>query len=255
MKRSNDVLTIIVLLMLFLLIGILLNSCQSNPPAQGLSPSSSPLFTTSEDIEPVLPDDTPGPVIEEPDPIKSTELIDYEMTDADLQYPNYPTGCEGVSASVMLRMNGIEVSNEKFMEFLPQGSGEDFVHAFWGDPSTHAGFACMAPAITETCRKLVPLEKTVLDLTGTDLVYLPTPCTVWTTMYFTEPIETEYEQEGYKLFYNTHCVVLLSCDDHQAHIWDPMQGYVDVPFSTFDHIYNVMGKQAVYIAPRGYGNE
>ena len=192
---------------------------------------------------------------EEPEAIISKPLPAYEHTDADLQYPSYPTGCEGVSASVMLRMNGIQVTNDQFMEALPKGGAEDFVHAFWGEPSSHAGFACMPPAIVDTSKQFLPNDKTVLDLTGTDLVDLPTPASVWTTMYFCEPMPTEYEQEGYHLFYNTHCVVLLSCSEGQVHLWDPLQGYVDVSFETFDHIYNTMGKLAVYVAPRGYGNE
>lgn len=242
-----------VLFSLFLLLAIVCGCSYNSEEAQETSTLLSP-----EDSQVALElqtTDNPEPLIVEPGAIKRLEMDAYEAGEEDLQNPEYPTGCEGVSAAVMLRMNGIDVTNDKFMEALPQGGGEDFVHAYWGDPSTHAGFACMAPAITETCKKLIPSDFTVLDITGTPLTYLPAPCVVWTTMYFSDPVSTEYEQEGYHLFYNTHCVVLLSCDDHQAHVWDPLQGYQDVAFSQFNEIYNTLGRQAVYVVPREYGTE
>lgn len=257
MKRNDEFLSVLFIVCFFIVLIVdLLNSCSYNDAGVQQDTNTKPssqqvsLSVSSQNANAAA-----EPQLTEPEEIDTDTLAPYEPDDADFQFPEYPTGCEGVSASVMLRMNGIEVSNEEFFNALPQGGGNDFVHAFWGAPDTHAGFACMAPAIAETCERFVTSEETVLDLTGLDLSDLPAPSVVWTTMYFSEPMPSEYEQEGYHLFYNTHCVVLLSCDEEQVHVWDPLQGYQDVALETFDRLYNVLGRQAVYIVHKGYIKE
>lgn len=177
----------------------------------------------------------------------------YEFNaEADLQNPELPTGCEATAMSVVLRMNGVEVSKTEFADAMPKGDGEDFVHEFWGDPYSEHGWACMAPCAVDTAKRFTPVEKTVVDLTGTPLVYLPAPCAVWVTMGLQDPIPSRYEQDGYKLMWNPHCVALLSVGEATVRVIDPLEGVVTYPFSRFDAAYTANGMQAAYIADRGY---
>lgn len=197
-----------------------------------------------DDLVEMVASDTPAPE-EEPEPF----VFDYAR---DMQYPDYPTGCEGVAAAVILRMNGIDITNKEFIDAMPKSDGEDFVHAYWGDPTSEHGMCTMAPCIVETCKRFVPIEKVPLDVSGTQIGYLPTPCVIWVTMDYADPMYSSYEQEGYTMLWNTHTIVLLSCDELGADVWDPLQGDRWIPFSMIDELYKANGKQAVYIADRGH---
>lgn len=192
--------------------------------------------------------DTPMPEREERE-----EQPAYQFDEAsDLQNPELPTGCEATALATTLRMNGVEVSKEDVADAMPKTDGSDFVNAFWGDPRSVHGWACMAPCVVETAKRFIPVEKTVVDVSGTQLVYLPAPCVVWVTMGLGEPMESEYVQDGYELLWNPHCVTLLAADEATVTCIDPLEGVMTYPFSKFNAAYMANGKQAVYIADRGY---
>ena len=187
--------------------------------------------------------DVPAPAQEEPA---------YQFDEgADLQDPELPTGCEATALATTLRMCGVEVSKEDVADAMPKSDG-DFVNAFWGDPYSASGMCCMSPCVVDTAKRFIPVEKTVVDVSGTQLVYLPAPCVVWVTMGLEEPIESAYEQDGYTVLWNTHCVTLLYADEATVTCIDPLEGVVTYPFSKFNTAYMANGKQAVYIADRGY---
>ena len=171
---------------------------------------------------------------------------------SDLQNPELPTGCEATALATALRMNGVEVSKEDVADAMPKTDGSDFVNAFWGDPYSEHGWACMSPCVVETAKRFVPVEKTVVNLTGTSLVYLPAPCVVWVTMGLKDPMRSGYTQDGYGLLWNTHCVVLLAAGEATVTCIDPLEGEVVYPFSKFNAAYMANGSQAVYIADSGY---
>lgn len=170
----------------------------------------------------------------------------------DMQLPELPTGCEATALSTCLRMNGIDVSKTEVADAMPKCDGEDFVNEFWGDPFSEYGWACMAPCVEHTARRFCPVGKTPVDVTGTPLVYLPTPCVVWVTMELKDPIYSEYEQDGYSLLWNTHCVTLVAAGEATVKVIDPLCGMQEYPFSKFNNAYMANGCQAVYIADRGY---
>ena len=181
------------------------------------------------------------------------EAPEYEFDEsADLQNPELPTGCEATALATVLRMNGVEVSKEDVADAMPKGDGSDFVNAFWGDPYSEHGWACMSPCVVETAKRFVPVEKTAVNLSGTNLVYLPAPCVVWVTMGLEEPMHSGYEQGGYELLWNPHCVVLLAAGEATVTCIDPLEGVMTYPFSKFNAAYMANGSQAVYIADRGY---
>ena len=75
------------------------------------------------------------------------------------QLPEFPTGCESVSAVMALQYLGIDLSPGEFVDrYLPLGDaphqGEDGVltgcdpsEAFPGDPRSESGWGCFAPVI------------------------------------------------------------------------------------------------------------
>lgn len=183
----------------------------------------------------------------------SEEASGYVFDEAtDLQNPELPTGCEATALATTLRMNGIEVSKEDVADAMPKTDGSDFVNAFWGDPYSEYGWACMSPCVVETAKRFLPVEKTVVNLTGTNLVYLPTPCVVWVTMGIEGAIPSGREQGGYELLWNPHCVTLVAAGEATVTCIDPLEGEVVYPFSKFNAAYMANGSQAVYIADRGY---
>lgn len=208
------------------------------------------LACTALDTQRTEPQETAIPVVyDAPAPSEEPEGFVFSHN-ADMQYPELPTGCEATALSTLLRMNGIEASKTEVADRMPKG--EDFVNEFWGDPYTEQGWACMAPCVVATAKGFCPVEKTPVDLTGTMLVYLPAPCVVWVTMDLEDPIYSEYESDGYTLLWNPHCVVLLAAGEATVEVIDPLKGVQEYPFSTFNRAYMANGCQAVYIADRGY---
>lgn len=176
-------------------------------------------------------------------------VFDYQR---DMQNPELPTGCEATAFAVLAHINGLDIDKVEFAGAMPKSNGEDFVHAFWGDPASEHGWAAMAPCIVETGRRFMPTEKVVVDLTGTPLLWLPAPCEAWVTIDLGDPIPSQYEQDGYSLLLNPHCVVILAVDEATVTVFDPLKGKAVYPFSKFEAAYMANGRQAVYIADRGY---
>lgn len=167
----------------------------------------------------------------------------------DLQLPELPTGCEATALSTLLRINGVDVTKFEVADAMPKSTSGEFVHHFWGDPYTeHNGWACMAPCSVETANMFLDEnEKVAVEHTGMKLTHLPLPSAVWVTMYLEDPMYTDYESEGYRLFANPHCVVVEYVDDMRVCVIDPLVGRVEYPFSKFEEVYKALGSQAVCI--------
>lgn len=167
----------------------------------------------------------------------------------DLQMPELPTGCEATALGTLLRMNGISVTKFDVADAMPKSTSGDFVYSFWGNPySSTDGWACMAPCSVITANKfLKKTNKKAVEYTGTKLTDLQLPSAVWVTMYLKDPLRTDYESNGYRLFRNPHCVVVTSIDDDNVYVVDPLVGETSYPLSKFENVYNILGCQAVYI--------
>lgn len=167
----------------------------------------------------------------------------------DLQMPELPTGCEATALGTLLRMNGINVTKFDVADAMPKSTSGDFVYSFWGNPySSTDGWACMAPCSVITANKfLKKTNKKAVEYTGTKLTDLQLPSAVWVTMYLKDPLRTDYESNGYRLFRNPHCVVVTSIDDDNVYVIDPLVGETSYPLSKFENVYNILGCQAVYI--------
>lgn len=167
----------------------------------------------------------------------------------DLQMPELPTGCEATALGTLLRMNGVNVTKFDVADAMPKSNGSDFVYSFWGNPySATDGWACMAPCSVITANKfLKDTGKVAVEYTGTDLTDLKLPSAVWVTMYLNDPMPSNYESNGYRLFRNPHCVVVERIELDSVYVIDPLVGEVAYPLERFNNIYKELGCQAVCI--------
>lgn len=166
----------------------------------------------------------------------------------DMQLPELPTGCEATALAILLRMNGVPVDKTEIADAMPKSYDGDFVYSFWGNPYSDNGFACMAPCSVNTANIFLDNSyKIAVEYTGTNLKDLPLPSAVWVTTDIEDPIYSGYEKDGYKLFYNTHCVVVERISNGYAYVADPLNGRTKYPLSQFESVYDELGSQAVYI--------
>lgn len=167
----------------------------------------------------------------------------------DLQMPELPTGCEATALGTLLRMNGVNVTKFDVADAMPKSDGSDFVYSFWGNPySATDGWACMAPCSVITANKFLKnSNKVAVEYTGTNLTDLKFPSVVWVTMYLNDPLSSNYESNGYRLFKNPHCVVVTRIEIDSVYVIDPLVGEVAYPFERFNNVYKELGCQAVYI--------
>ena len=116
------------------------------------------------------------------------------------QYPDYPTGCESVTAVMALHHAGVFIGVEDFIaNHLPCDDrfyeedgllyGPDPYAVFIGDPRTPHSFGCMAPVIEQAVRSCVGEEGRVVNTTGETLPTLccnyvdnGVPVILWATM-------------------------------------------------------------------------
>lgn len=167
----------------------------------------------------------------------------------DLQMPELPTGCEATALGTLLRMNGVNVTKFDVADAMPKSDGSDFVYSFWGNPySATDGWACMAPCSVITANKFLKnSNKVAVEYTGTDLTDLKFPSAVWVTMYLNDPLPSNYESNGYRLFKNPHCVVVTRIELDSVYVIDPLVGEVAYPLERFNNVYKELGCQAVCI--------
>lgn len=164
----------------------------------------------------------------------------------DMQLPELPTGCEATALATLLRMNGVEVTKTEVADAMPKGT--DWVNCFWGDPYEPTGWACMPPCSVNVANGfLAGTGKAAAECRGAALADLPLPCAVWVTIGLGEPRFSGYERDGYRLFQNTHCMVLLGVGEDSVQVVDPLQGCVSYDRAAFERVYEELGAQAVCV--------
>ncbi len=161
------------------------------------------------------------------------------------QYPELPTGCETVSATMVLNFYGIDISSTEFAtdwlnksdEFIKSGDktfGPDPNEVFVGNPFEEYGYGCYAPAIEKAindsdlgCKAEVITEKTFDELC-TQYISNDEPLLVWVTLRMEELRESDsWYLDGDTLFTwmsGEHCVVLVGFNDKYYFFNDPATG-------------------------------
>ena len=188
------------------------------------------------------------------------------------QLPDYPNGCEAVSAVMLLQYYNFEITKKDFIsDYLPREPvkiswgcryGPNPKLKYAGDPASERnGWGCFAPVIVDALRQYLPRGYTVENLTGVSLEELcqnyirkNIPVAVWVTQNFST-VDEVYQWQSYDktqtYLYpkNQHCVVLIGFDRENYYFSDPMledsvtsHRKEDVTLS-----YHSMGSQAIAI--------
>ncbi|MQM72662.1 MAG: hypothetical protein DUD26_02130 [Eubacteriaceae bacterium] len=161
------------------------------------------------------------------------------------QTDRWPTGCESVSAVMVLKYLGIDISVDRFIQdFLPKrpmyltksaalvgdvciGTGPDPDEYFAGDPYSEAAFGCYPGVIVKACNAVfksfgAPLR--AVDVTGAGAeVYRRSidngmPVIYWATLCFEPAVygpKWQIAGTGRTLTWHSreHCLVLTGYDD------------------------------------------
>lgn len=209
----------------------------------------------------------------------STEVEPAKTTDADKQKsvtidvvnldqnPEYPTGCESVSAVMALKYAGHSITVSKFVDsYLEKSSdfyiengkkiGPDPTKVFVGNPRSGASYGCMAPVIEKACQKA---GATVKNTTGKSLDELCTgyidkksPVLIWATISMQEKESGSvwYLQDGSRFVWpkHEHCLLLVGYDDQYYYVNDPMRGAtVKYEKTVVSQRYGELGMQSLVI--------
>lgn len=180
------------------------------------------------------------------------------------QNPKLPTGCEIVSAAMLLRWAGVQVSVNEIANAIPRGAlpyqsngkmvGGNPDYEFVGNPYQESGFGVFHQPIAACINKYKPAQ----DLTGCSFNRLlkvidsNQPVIVWTTINMKQPQINSiwYDIKGNKVVWKTpeHAVLLIGYTKTHVIVNDPLAGAcVKYNRSDFEKYWVYMGRQAVTI--------
>ncbi|MBQ4592038.1 MAG: C39 family peptidase [Clostridia bacterium] len=198
------------------------------------------------------------------------KIIDCPFID---QREKYPTGCESVSAVMLLRHFGFDVTPEEFIgRCLPKAPepvcengvwyAADPQHFYLGDPCTDDGWGCFAPAVCKGLRTYLGDTDTyevreVYGMTLADLcreyVFRDVPVIVFATMGMAQPREYRtwtIPETGETYTWKTpmHCLLLVGYGEGTFVFNDPLVGKNTVyPADAALFAHEHMGMQAAVL--------
>lgn len=189
-------------------------------------------------------------------PIKNVPMI--------YQNPTLPTGCEIVSATMLLQWAGVPVSANDIANAIPKGAlphqsngkliGGNPNYEFVGNPYKQSGFGVFHKPIADCINQY----KTAYDLTGCSFEQIlrvidsNRPVVVWVTINMKEPRVNSvwYDTKGNKVVWKVpeHAVVLIGYTRTHVIVNDPLKGAgVKYNRADFEKYWVYMGRQAVTI--------
>ena len=189
------------------------------------------------------------------------------------QEGSFPNGCESVSATMLLRYYGFDITPDEFIDsYLPcepvriswgtrYGPNPKLVYA--GDPRSDSdGCGCFAPVIVKAMNSYLSGKGYYAkNVTGTSLSTLAStyidngnPVLVWGTVGMKEidriiQWQSDDRTESFLYPANEHCMVFSGYDGENYWFSDPYDsnGTVAYPISDSVMAYNQLGTQAVVI--------
>lgn len=189
------------------------------------------------------------------------------------QEGSFPNGCESVSATMLLRYYGFDITPDEFIDsYLPcepvriswgtrYGPNPKLVYA--GDPRSDSdGYGCFAPVIVKAMNSYLSGKGYYAkNVTGTSLSTLAStyidsgnPVLVWGTVGMKEidriiQWQSDDRTESFLYPANEHCMVFSGYDSENYWFSDPYDsnGTVAYPISDSVMAYNQLGTQAVVI--------
>lgn len=186
----------------------------------------------------------------------------------------YPTGCESVSAVMLLQFLGIDVTVDEFIEkYLEKKGfeerdgelfGPDPRKYFCGSPYDEDSFGCYAPVIAEAMERALGGTYTVRDETGTDTAELlrqyidkGMPVIYWACINMREPVagpqwKLSDTGEVFTWISNEHCMLLVGYDEEGYYFNDPYDnnGLIRYSKEVVEDRHRAQHMQAVGVLPQ-----
>lgn len=186
----------------------------------------------------------------------------------------YPTGCESVSAVMLLQFLGVDITVDEFIEkYLEKQDfeerdgelfGPDPRKYFCGSPYDEDSFGCYAPVIAGAMKRVLGGAYTVKDESGTDTAELlrryidkGMPVVYWACINMREPVigpKWKLLDTGgvFTWVSNEHCMLLVGYDEKGYYFNDPYDnnGLVRYPKEVVEDRYRAQHMQAVGVLPR-----
>lgn len=181
-----------------------------------------------------------------------------------------PTGCEAVSAVMVLNYLGIEITPEEFInEYLPMEGfyrvgdclyGPDPEEKFAGDPFKKSSLGCFPPVVVEAIGRMneeisaYEIKGKTIDAICKEYVVDNIPVLVWVTIDMCEPKEGfEYllsDGTEYTWTAGEHCMVLCGFDDKFYYLKDPLAAGKTVKYEKelVEKRYEQMGSRGVVVS-------
>ena len=186
----------------------------------------------------------------------------------------YPTGCESVSAVMLLQFLGVDITVDEFIEkYLEKQDfekrdgemfGPDPRKYFCGSPYDEDSFGCYAPVIAGAMKRVLGGTYTVKDESGTDTAELirryidkGMPVVYWACINMREPVigpQWKLMDTGqiFTWVSNEHCMLLVGYDGEGYYFNDPYNnnGLIHYPKEVVEERYRAQHMQAVGVLPR-----
>ncbi len=159
------------------------------------------------------------------------------------QSVKYPTGCESVSAVMLMQFLGYDMTVDEFIEkYLNKRDFEDRVgqmfgpnpyKEFCGSPYDEESFGCYAPVICHALEHAIGDAYEIIDETGTSMEDLLAnyidqgmPVIFWACINMREPIvgpswKLLDNGEEFTWISNEHCMLLVGYDEEGYYFNDP----------------------------------
>lgn len=192
-----------------------------------------------------------------------------------LSQDGIPTGCEAVSAVMVLNYYGVDITAEEFINaYLPMGDfykegdvvyGPNPEEKFAGNPFVSSSLGCYPPVIVQAIENMRAegADVEAFELRGESLENIckeyienDAPVLVWVTMDMCKA------KDGYKYFLEDgtkytwaageHCMVLCGFDEEYYYLKDPLKAGKTVKYEKelVKKRYEEMGKRGVVIKIR-----
>lgn len=186
----------------------------------------------------------------------------------------YPTGCESVSAVMLLQFLGVDITVDEFIEkYLEKQDfeerdgemfGPDPRKYFCGSPYDEDSFGCYAPVIADAMKRVLGGTYTVKDESGTDTAELlrryidkGMPVVYWACINMREPVigpQWKLMDTGqiFTWVSNEHCMLLVGYDGEGYYFNDPYNnnGLIHYPKEVVEERHRAQHMQAVGVLPR-----
>lgn len=181
------------------------------------------------------------------------------------QYPNYPTGCESVALTMLLRYYGVNVTPDNIISYLKKESlpyneggvryGGNPELGFVGNPYSKSSYGVYEKPIAEVANRYkagIQVRNNFSFNEVLSLVQSGHPVMVWTSMGLSVPYISDkwvYKPTMENIYWKAseHAVVVVGYYDNTVVIADPIGGkFKNYSKSLFENRYNYYGRKALF---------